>query len=164
MKKTIITIISVGLIAGALFAPAAEAGKKKKRKPYKRTATYQYQAPAFGQAETVGFCPGQPSQLDGCSSFPTKGKDKYVRVKIKDATGLPVTGTLSHPDQNGDGFVESLGSFCGKSKKVAIQPGAELIVFPYAIGSTGAFSSFGGPEQCIGVATQGTIKATFTKK
>lgn len=163
MKKTIITILSIGLVAGALFAPAAEAGKRKKKK-YKRTAKEAYTAPAFGQAESAGFCPNEPAELNGCASFPTKGKDRFVKVKIKDATGLPVTGTLSHPDQNGDGFVESLGSFCGKSRKVAIQPGAELIVFPYAVGSTGLLTSFGGPEQCLGVATQGKVIATFTKK
>jgi hypothetical protein len=164
MKKTIITIVSIGLLAGALLAPGAEAARKKKKKPpYKRTATYEYTVPAFGQADIGGTCPGQP-ELNGCASFPTKAKDKFVKVTITDATGTPVTGTLSHPDQNGDGFVESLGSFCGKSTKVAIQPGAELIVFPYMIGSTGATASLGGPEQCPGVATQGTIKALFTSK
>jgi hypothetical protein len=161
MKKTIVTILSIGLIAGALFAPAADAGK---RRPYKRTAKQKYMVPAFGQADIGGFCPGQPRELDGCASFPTKGKDKFVKVTIKDATGLPVTGTLSHPDQNGDGFVESLGSFCGKSRKVAIQSGAQLIVFPYAVGSTGAFSSFGGPETCPGIATQGKVTAVFTDR
>jgi hypothetical protein len=165
MKKTVITILTIGLIAGALFAPSADA-RKRRRKPYKRTASQEYTVPAFGQADIGGFCPGEPApaELDGCASFRTKGKDKYVKVVIKDASGTPVTGTLSHPDQNGDGFVESLGSFCGKSRKVAIQPGAELIVFPYAIGSTGATSGFGGPEECHGVATQGKIKATFTGK
>ena len=159
MKKTMVTILSMGLIAGALLAPAAEAGKR--RRPYKRTATKSYSVPAFGQADIGGTCPGV-EQLDGCVSFSTRGKDRFVKVVIKDATGLPVSGTLSHPDQNNDGFVESLGSFCGISKKVRIQPGAELIVFPYMIGSTGATAAFGGPEECQGVATTGKVKATFT--
>jgi hypothetical protein len=162
MKKLVITIVSLGLIAGALLAPAADA--RRRRKPYKRTASQSYMVPAFGQADIGGTCPSQPAEIDGCASFPTKGKDKFAKVTINDATGLPVTGTLSHPDQNGDGFVEPLGSFCGKSKKVAIQPGAELIVFPYAIGSTGATSSLGGPEQCPGIATQGKITAVFTDR
>ncbi len=160
MKKTIVTILSIGLIAGALFAPAADAGRRR----YKRTAKQKYMVPAFGQADIGGFCPSQPSELDGCATFPTRGKDKFVKVTIKDAAGFPVTGTLSHPDQDDDGFVESLGSFCGKSKKVAIQSGAQLIVFPYAIGSTGAFSSFGGPELCPGIATQGKVIAVFTDR
>jgi hypothetical protein len=163
MKKTIITIVSIGLVAGALLAPGAEAAKRKK-KPYKRTATFDYQAPAFGQSESAGFCPNQPAEANGCASFPTKGKDKFVKITITDSTGLPVSGTISHPDQDGDGFVEPLGDFCGKSTKVAIQPGAEVVVFPYMIGSTGALSSLGGPEQCPGIATQGTIKAVFTSK
>jgi len=159
MRKTLTTILALGLIVGALIAPNAEARKKKK--PYKRVATYEYTVPAFGQADVGGTCPNAAS---GCASFATTAKDKFVVVKIEDASGTPVSGTLSHPDQNGDGFVESLGSFCGQSEKVAIQPGAELIVFPYMIGSTGATESLGGPAQCAGVATQGTITSTFTGK
>ncbi len=158
MRKALTTILALGLVAGALLAPAAEA---KKKKPYKRVATHQYSVPAFGQADIGGTCPNAAS---GCARFATTAKDKVVVAKIVDATGTPVTGTLSHPDQNGDGFVESLGSFCGQSEKVAIQAGVELIVFPYMIGSTGAFESFGGPSQCPGIATQGKITATFTSK
>ena len=158
MRKTLTTILALGLIAGALLAPTAEARKKK---PYKRVATFEYTVPAFGQADVGGTCPNAAS---GCASFPTTAKDKMVVVKIVDASGTPVSGTLSHPDSNGDGFVESLGSFCGQSEKTAIQPGAELIVFPYMLGSTGATESLGGPAQCAGVATQGDIIATFTSK
>ena len=160
MRKTITALLAVGLIAGAFMAPAADAAKKKK-KPYKRVASYEYMVPAFGQADVGGSCPNAAS---GCATFPTTPKDKFVQVTIEDTSGTPVSGTISHPDQNGDGFVESLGSFCGESTKVAIQPGAEVIVFPYMIGSTGATESLGGPAQCAGVATQGTITSTFTTK
>jgi hypothetical protein len=159
MRKTITTILALGLVAGALLAPTSV--EAKKRKPYKRVATYDYTVPAFGQADVGGTCPNAAS---GCASFATTAKDKFVVVKIEDASGTPVSGTLSHPDTNGDSLVEPLGSFCGQSEKVAIQPGAELIVFPYMIGSTGATESLGGPAQCLGVATQGKITATFTGK
>ncbi len=160
MRKTITTLLVGGLVAGAFLVAPAEAGKKK----YVRKASYTYTVPAFGQPDTVGFCPSEPAQADGCATFPTSRKDKFVKVVINDASGTPTVGTLSHPDQNGDGFVESLGSFCGKSKKVAIQPGADLIVFPYMLGSTGLLESFGGAPFCASVGTTGTIKATFTSK
>jgi hypothetical protein len=163
MKRTVISILTIGLVAGALFAPAADAGKRRK-KPYRRTATYKYQAPAFGQPEVGGGCPGEPRELDGCATFPTRGKDKFVKVTIKDKLGLDVSGSITHPDQDGDGFVEPVADFCRKSKKVAITPGADVIVFPYMIGSTGVFESLGLPGQCLGVATQGKIKAVFTEK
>ena len=158
MRKAITTVLAAGLIVGSFMAPAADA---KKKKPYKRTATHSYQVPAIGSAEIGGTCPGATNT---CAHFPTSAKDKYVVIEIDDSSGTPVGGTISHPDTNGDGFVESLGSFCGKSAKVAIQPGAEVIVFPYVLGNTGATESLGGPAQCVGVATGGDINATFTSK
>lgn len=160
MRKTITTLLVGGLIAGAFLVAPADAKKKKK---YVRKATSEYSVPAFGQADIGGTCPDQ-AELNGCASFPTGRKDKFVKVVIDDASGTPTVGTVSHPDQNGDGFVESLGYFCGKSDKIAIQSGAEVIVFPYMVGSTGVLESFGGPGQCASVGTQGTIKATFTSK
>ena len=160
MRKTLTTILIGGLIAGAFLAVPAEAKKKKK---YVRKAKSAYSVPAFGQADVGGTCPDQP-ELNGCARFSTSRKDRFVKVSIDDASGTTVVGTLSHPDQNGDGFVESLGYFCGSSQKVAIQPGADLIVFPYMVGSAGVLESFGGPPQCTGVGTQGTISAVFTSK
>jgi hypothetical protein len=139
------------------MAPAADA---KKKKPYKRTATHSYTHPAVGSPELGGNCVTSAS----CGRFPTTSKDKYVVVKIVDDSGLPVAGTITHPDSNGDGFVERLGTFCGTSIKIAIQPGNELIVFPYLLGNTGALAALGGPEQCLGVGTQGDINVTFTSK
>jgi hypothetical protein len=162
MKKTVISILMIGLVAGAFLAPAADA--RKRRRLYKRTASYKYQVPAFGSPEVGGGCPGEPRQLDGCATFPTRGKDKFVKVTIKDMAGFKVSGSITHPDQDGDGFVEPVADFCGKSKKVAITPGADVVVFPYMIGSTGAFESFGLAPQCLGIATQGKIKAVFTNR
>ena len=158
MRKTFATILMGALVAAAFVAPSAEAGRKKR---YKRVAKSQYVMPAIGAGDVGGFC---PDEVQSCARFKTTKKDRFVQVTIKDAAGMPVLGTISHPDQNGDGFVESLGDFCGKSKKVAIQPGAEVIVFPYMVGSAGVWESFGGPGECHSVATQGTIIGTFTKK
>jgi hypothetical protein len=153
MRRTITAILAIGLVAGAFSAPAAEAGKKKK-KTYKRVATHDYAVPAFGVGGVGGSC---PNATDSCARFPTTAKDKYIQVSIEDDSGMPVYGTISHPDQNGDGFVESLGTFCGESGKVAIQSGAEVIIFPYLTSATPVTG-------CQGVATQGTITGTFTSK
>ena len=163
MRKALTTILALGLITGALLAPAAEA---KKRKPYKRVATYDYVVPAFGSPETVNGCPGEPAppELDGCATFPTTAKDKFVVAKVEDASGTPVLLAISHPDSNGDGFVEPLGYACGQSEKIAITPGQDVIIFPSQLPTTGALEGFGGPGQCAGVATQGTITGTFTSK
>jgi hypothetical protein len=152
MRKTITVLLALGLILGAFMAPAADA-KKKKKKPYKRVATHEYQVPALGAGDVGGSC---PNATNSCAHFPTTAKDKYIQVTIEDQSGMAVYGTVSHPDQNGDGFVESLGSFCGESGKVAIQSGAEVIIFPYLIGSF--------LEGCQGVAAGGTITGTFTSK
>jgi hypothetical protein len=164
MRKTLTTILALGLITGALLAPTA--ADARKRKPYKRVATYDYTVPAFGSPETVNFCPGAPApaELDGCATFPTTAKDRFVVVKAEDASGTPVLLSISHPDSNGDQFVESLGYACGQSEKIAIQSGQDVIVFPSQLPTAGALESLGGPPQCAGVATQGTITATFTSK
>jgi hypothetical protein len=164
MRKTLTTILALGLIVGAFIAPSAEARKRKK--PYKRVATYEYTVPAFGSPESASFCPGEPApaELDGCGTFPTTAKDKFVVVKAEDASGLPVQLSISHPDANGDGFVEPLGYACGQSEKLAITPGQDVIVFPSQLPTAGALESLGGPAQCAGIATQGTLTATFTGK
>jgi hypothetical protein len=159
MRRLLTTVLMGSLILGAILAPGAGATKKV----VKRGAKHTYQVPAIGQADVGGFCPDDAA-VESCARFPTKRRERFVKVKITDASGTPVTGTLSHPDSNDDGFVESLGYFCGKSKKVAIQGGQELIVFPYMVGSSGALERLGGPEQCPGVATTGTIKATFSNR
>ena len=155
MRKVITTLLTGALITGALFAPAAEAGKKKKVKTRKASATY---AAPSASVEGNGLCD------PGCVTFPTQPKEKFVQLTATDATGLPVSVTVSVPDQNGDGFVEPVGAFCGKSGKIAIPGGNELSLFIYGHPTTGQFEAFGGPTACNGTATTGTIDAVFSSK
>ena len=53
MRKTITALLAVGLIAGAFVAPAADAAKKKKKKPYTRVVTDSYASPAIGVSTPV---------------------------------------------------------------------------------------------------------------
>ena len=156
MRKALTVILTGALITGALLAPAAEAGKKKK-KVQTRKASGEYAAPSAA-VEGNGACD------PGCVSFATKPSEKFVTFKATDATGLPVSVSVSVPDQNGDGFVENVGAFCGESGKLAIPGGTELSLFIYGHPTTGAFESFGGPTACNGAATTGTIDAVFTNR
>lgn len=152
MRKTIIAVLSAALVGGALFVPAADAGKVKKRKA---TATYT----GFSAAvEGNGFCD------PGCVRIPTKPSERFVKLSAKDLTGLPVSVQVTQPDSNGDGFVENVGAFCGKSKKLPISGGQEVILFISGHPTTGVFEQFGGPTACEGAATTGTIKAIFSNR
>ena len=152
MRRTIITVLTGALVFGALLAPAAEAGKVKKRKA---TATYT----GFSAAvEGNGFCD------PGCVRFATKPTERFVKLTAKDLTGLPVSVQVTQPDSNGDGFVENVGAFCGKSKKLPISGGQEVILFISGHPTTGVFEQFGGPTACEGAATTGTIKALFSNR
>ncbi|MDQ4143456.1 MAG: hypothetical protein M3198_06895 [Actinomycetota bacterium] len=152
MRKAITTVLAAGLVFGALLAPAAEAGKLKKRKA---SATYTGPSAAV---EGNGFCD------PGCVTFPTKPSEKFAKFSVADATGLPVSVTVSQPDQDGDGFVDVVGAFCGKSGKIAISGGEPVKLFLYGHPTAGVFEQFGGPTACNGTATTGTVKALFTNK
>ena len=153
MRRTIMVLIAAAVTTGLLMAPAAEAGKRVK----KRRAKATYTAPSAA-VEGNGFCD------PGCVTFATKPKENFVKLVAKDATGLPVSATVSQPDSNGDGFVETVGSFCGKSGKIAINGGSPISIFLYAHPTTGAFEQFGGPTECTGTATTGTIRALFSNR
>lgn len=152
MRKSIVGTLVAALLLGALFAPAAVAGKRRR---ITRKASGTYDAPS-ASVEGNGFCD------PGCVHFATKRTEKFVKFNIVDATGLPVSAQVTVPDQNGDGFVETVGSFCGKSKKLSIPGGTPLSIFIYGHPTTGVFEGFGGPTQCEGIGTTGTVKAVFT--
>ena len=153
MRKTLATVIAAGLVLGALSAPMAEAGKKKKR--YKRTATDEYTLPSYGQGD-IGY--GCLYDADNCATFATSSKDKYVTMKLTDRSGQPVYFAVNQPDgPDDDNFTEDVGSGCGKSQKLAIpNPGQELIVYVPVVGSV--------LEGCEGPALGGTAKAVFTNR
>ena len=153
MRKLIATAAIATMIFGAFSGPV-EAGKTKKRK-----VSGTYEAPSAAHGELGGFC--EP----GCVRFATKSTEKFIQITAVDDSGLPVAVGASHPDgPDDDTFVEPIGDFCGKSPKVAITPGAEVIIFVYAGPTTGALESFGGPPQCLGTATTGVIKGVLSNR
>ena len=159
MRKTVVTILAVGLVAGALLAPAAEAGKRKKKKSKPRVVSAAYQTPAIGVATPAvsggaSICPNDPNI--GCVEFPTTRKDRYVKIEVTDASGQEAGGYVSQGDTNGDGVGDLFGDFCGgHSAPISITPGRPLKVSLYA-----GTCADGSPS----IVTSGTVKATFTKK
>lgn len=156
MRKTIMLVLMVGLIAGAFMAPSADA---KKKKPKPRVVTDPYDAPSIGVIVPVGGG-GISSCSDGnnigCAEFPTTAKDKFVKIEVTDQSGQKAGGYVSQGDTTGDGVGDLFGDFCGAhAAPVAITPGVPLKVSLY-----NGTCADGSPS----TVTTGTIKATFTVK
>ncbi|MDQ3878434.1 MAG: hypothetical protein M3290_08830 [Actinomycetota bacterium] len=116
MKKTIVSILALGLVAGALVMPA----QAKKPKLVTRTVTVTYKGPGLGVATpkaSGGICPldtnADPSSQPQCIEIPTGANDKYIQVSIADAAGQKVGGYISQGDTDGDGISDLYGDFCG---------------------------------------------------
>ncbi len=149
MKKLIVTSVVAALVAGALVGPA-EAGKKKK--PKARVAEATYDNPAVGIPGVIGT-----PAAGGAFEFGTLSTENYISSEITDDAGRSVTFTMSQDsDPNNTGY-EIIGTWCGATEEpVQIVPGLPVRVTVYTTP---------GPDQpsCMGPATSGTMKATFTR-
>jgi hypothetical protein len=153
MKKTLVLLVALGLIAGSFAAPAT-AKKKKKKKPARveRVVEVKYEAPAIGASPPgTGVC-FRPT--NSCGDIAVGADERFISVEITDLTGTPVSFNLGQDtDPDTLGTESSLGTFCGTTgdELIAIEPGFTVIVFPWAIGA-----------DCASVGTQGTVTATLT--
>lgn len=87
-----------------------------------------------------------------CLQFELKPKDRYILLKIQDASGQPIYGIVW-----GDDTGSSLGSFCGETTRPIPNPGGDFILVEVVAANTA--------EGCYpSVATEGTVTATFTQK
>ena len=152
MKKMISTLVTVGLLAGALAAPSAEAAKKKKKKPKKvsRAAEGEYTGTLVRANAVVA------GQNVGAVEFAVGSTEKYASIEVVDATGQKVPAALRQ-DANGNGTTAEPGELaidiCGSTDKpVKIEPGMPLIVRVTAGQCGGA----------AGAATKGTVKGVFS--
>lgn len=143
MKKTIVTLLVLGLVSGALLGNTAEAKKKKKApKPYTMTATYDN--PAIGTAG-AGVTLGAPS-------FASSATNVYLDVEIAD-TASPIPYADLSWDTDGDGINDTGVTVCGTEAKDLVVPASTTITaFMWALPS----------PFCAGFSTSGTIKATFS--
>ncbi|MDQ3940212.1 MAG: hypothetical protein M3238_02550 [Actinomycetota bacterium] len=148
MKRSVVTLLVLGLLAGMMVASPAEAAKKKKKT---RKVQGSYAAPAT----IVGAC----SQTDGvgCMAIVSGPKETSLTAKVTDQHGQPVSISVE-ADLDGDSSTEtSYGSFCGETEEpIQIDPGVELIFW---VGRADVALL----DACApGAATQGTMDVIFS--
>jgi hypothetical protein len=161
VKKIVVTAVTLGLLAGAMIAPADAA--KKKRKPVVRieeVVEFDYTGGQLGAstpAYTGGACLVDPTQPFACHEIiPPSAALKFVKIEVIDASGQKAGGFISQGDTDGDGIGDGYGQFCGAhTESVPLTvPGAVVGVSLYA----GVCSDASGPS----VVTTGTVRATFS--
>ncbi len=151
MRKTVILTISAALVAGAIVAPAEAAKKRKAPKRVERVAEGTYANPAIGVPGVVGS-----GAAGGSFEFGVTTGEVFIDVEITDDGGGSVTATMSQNSDPSDASYEIFATFCGATDEpVAITPDLPVRVSVYTTP---------GPEapNCMGPATSGTIKATFS--
>lgn len=152
MKRSLVLMMIVGMIFGSIAT--AEAAKKKKPKKVERTVEVAYQTPSPGISGLLGACMAVLG-VDGtaCIDVPIGGDEAFVSVSVTDATGRPTNFDLAQDSDAGRPGFEIFASGCGETTEpIAVTPGLAVRVSVTAIG---------GPD-CPGVATTGTISATFS--
>ncbi len=148
MKRAFACLMAIGLLGGALAAPADAA--KKKTKKTERKAEGTYDNPAIGVPGVVGS-----GAAGGSYEFGTTATESYIDVEIVDDAGADVTFTMSQNSDDSDPQYEIIGTWCGSAADVAIVPALPVRVSVYAGPGVGQFT-------CTGPATSGTIKATLS--
>ena len=129
MKKALVLVLVLGLVVGSLMGPAAAGKKKKKKKkPAKvvRTVQGNYDTPAIGHPDVLVGCSGST----GCATIGIGPKERYIKLEVVDASGLPVYASAGQ-DLDGDQFADNSFSFCGTTgaEAVAVEPGYDLNIF-----------------------------------
>lgn len=158
MKKSIVFLLVLGLVAAAFSAPAF--AKKKKRAPTTSvTMTGTYRTPSL----VVSGPSCSQTDANGCVSIVNPGTS-ITGAKVTDQTGQPVFVVISsHNARNqADTFY---GTFCGELKKpIDVPAGTDL---HFWVGVTlysprGSGPGIPVPVDCVPAAgTSGKIDVTF---
>jgi hypothetical protein len=155
MKKSIVTLLVLGLIFGSLIGSAEAKKKKKIKKPVKVTveASGTYQTPTLG---VIGACAQTDAQ--GCVAFGAPAADlSYISVNITDQSGLPVNASIQQETGVNEAGVPQdslIQAFCGKTDApVAIDPSLEVHIW---------VEDTPNPDCAPSAATTGTVDLTFS--
>ncbi|HWC14692.1 MAG TPA: hypothetical protein VG929_08855 [Actinomycetota bacterium] len=146
MKKLLVLLMVLGLIAGSIAT--AEAGKKKKKKaPAPRVMEVRYENPAIGINGVGGVC-------SGCPQIAVGAEERFISVEVKDDVS-PVPAMRFSWDTDGDGRNDTGVVVCGSKTDAPLEvpPGVSMTAFPYLLP---------GPACPTGFAVSGSIKITFT--
>jgi subtilisin family serine protease len=151
MKRSMVLLLVLGLVATSALTGTAAAKKKAKA----RVIEYHYQVPSPAVSGVVGACVAGNGVDTGCNEIATSVKERYVTVKVTDASGQPTNWYLAQDTDAANQGLEIFASGCGEtSGPVAITPGLALRVQVGAVG---------GPD-CPGVATTGDVTVTLSSK
>lgn len=143
------------VIPGVLMAAliAAVTASSSSAKPPAREVTKEYTgalALLVGTSNTpaayVGDC--DPYESEACVRFRLRPKDRFIRLRIQDATGLPIYAAVFAPDGS------QVGEACGESEPIP-SPGMFVDVWP-TVGQC-----YEGVQPSL--PTQGTITAVITR-
>jgi hypothetical protein len=149
VKRSIIAVLILGLVAGALSTSvAAGKKKKKKKKRIERVVEVRYDNPAVGSPGVGGA-----TTVPGTASGP---EEVWLSVEqTDDVSPLPFVRIAW--DTDGDGSNDTGFTVCGgqTEEPVEIPAGTEFSLFPYVLP---------GPECPTGFNTMGTIRFTFSNK
>jgi hypothetical protein len=98
----------------------------------------------------------------GCVKFLARPRERYVRIRIHDRSGLPAYGVVE-VDWDGEGPLAGYRRrFCGNTPRFSIPGGATITVAVRNAITMGQFLIFPIPGiGCASVATEGTVRATF---
>lgn len=132
MKKTLAVALALGLLVGALVAPAEAAKKKKKKKPERieRVVEFDYVCPCpgfyqFGSATGTNFG-GGPLAI-GLGEI-------FVKITAEDASGTSILVSINQ-DVDGDGFNDGVADVCAppedspENEPVEVNEGLEMRLF-----------------------------------
>jgi hypothetical protein len=166
MKKLISLALIAGLVVGAMAMDASAAKKKKKPKKLTKVVTLDYTGGDLGittPAASASNCflkegAAGDSPVFVCKAFTAMpAKFKYLKIEVIDASGQNAGGFIAHDgiDEDGDGFGDAYGNFCGAHPQpIALtHPGLGV-----GLSLTPGSCEDGSPS----IITQGTVKATFS--
>jgi hypothetical protein len=150
-------LIGSAVIATLVLGSAvgAEAATKKKVVKHTRTVTLNYRGGCTVEANTPvvtgAASPGACTAFGGASyTLAARRGEKYLTVKVKDATGRPVPGQFWVKSSKVANDTEI--AFCGALKNFQF-PTPNILLDLDAIG---------GVTSCPGLATSGTITLVFS--
>lgn len=161
MRKAIAVALALGLLGGAMVAPA-EAGKKKKKKAsierVERVVEFKYQCPCGvrvlgnGPAFQLGSLTGE--NIGGGPVTFNPSTEKFLKVESKDGSGQPIAIRIAMDTDPDDTSVNNtVADVCGATDKPIEMPDVEA---EFRVFVTSGTCTDGKPA----LATAGTI--TFT--
>ena len=150
MRRVAAIILAGGLVAASVTSAA---GASRASRSQSRTVSDTYVAPAVlpaGRGGGVSVCVPKKAVgglvNSGCIDFDVKAKERFVEIKIEDASGLPAPAWIQ---QQASGLRRPV---CGSTEKpIPVAPGKMTVwLQPYRIA-----------PMCPGISTTGTVRMTF---